>query len=69
MARCDQCHIDGGIRVGRTKTRFPYPAKFEFRIEGAKVNLCKAHMEKASKDCEKRGIEINYIELEGDENE
>ena len=64
MTRCDQCHIDGGVKVGKVN-RLSGEAEFEIRIMGAKMNVCADHRDKFERMCNREKVEFKYHELKG----
>lgn len=53
---CDQCHLDHGIK-NKNKKVFKkaekFPAEWEVVLNGAKMNLCKAHKVKLDRSLDK----------------
>jgi len=62
MAKCSQCHLDGGLKVGRVKM-MNLEARFEIELLGAKFKVCKGHREKFEKAAKDAGVELRYIAL------
>lgn len=62
MARCDQCHIDGGIRV-KKKWVTNLKARFEIEIIGAKMNVCEHHRRKFELALKHEKVELKYHEI------
>ena len=62
MPRCDQCYLDGGIKVGTTTSPVQV-ASFEIEILGAKMKICDDHRRRLERELKKAKMEMRYHEL------